>query len=231
MGQEVGFVTAALQLGYESLIIKPRRGIGTMLAQVTIEENHNDNVEITDHPIDSGATISDHAFLRPSELVIKAGWSNSASDASSFGGFKGLLNTLQLATTGINLPSGVSSSSLVGSSASQIKQTYEKLLKLQSDRELLEVYTGKRRYENMLIKSLQTHTDAKTENSLIVTITMRQIIRVKTKVLAVMANPEDQKYPETSAVRSAEGTKQLAPAPNYNAGAGRGSINPALVGQ
>lgn len=53
------------------------RNIGGIVAQVTIEEIHHDEVVITEHPVERGAAIADHAFKRPAEVVITAGWSNS----------------------------------------------------------------------------------------------------------------------------------------------------------
>lgn len=44
---------------------------------VTVEEDPNDDAEITRHPVDSGAIMSDHIFLMPPELKLRLGWSNS----------------------------------------------------------------------------------------------------------------------------------------------------------
>jgi len=50
----------------------PLRSIGTFTAQMTIEEVSTDDLEITDHPVQEGAAISDHCFVRPPELTIQA---------------------------------------------------------------------------------------------------------------------------------------------------------------
>lgn len=57
--------------------------IPVIYADVTIEEEHRDELVITDHPVEQGAAISDHAFKRPSEVVIRAGWSASSGNATS----------------------------------------------------------------------------------------------------------------------------------------------------
>jgi hypothetical protein len=59
----------------------------------------------------------------------------------------------------------------------------------------LTIYTGKRVYRNMLIKSLATTTDAKTENSLIIRIGCKQILMAQTQTVTVpdssnMTNPQ-----------------------------------------
>jgi hypothetical protein len=55
MSQFEGIVTAALNLGVQSILIKPSRSIGNFVAQVTVEETHEDLLEITDQPVEIGA--------------------------------------------------------------------------------------------------------------------------------------------------------------------------------
>lgn len=52
-------------------------------ADVTIEEEQRDEMIITEHPVEKGAAISDHSFLRPPEVVIRAGWAASSRLATS----------------------------------------------------------------------------------------------------------------------------------------------------
>jgi hypothetical protein len=46
-------------------------------AQVTIDEDHEDDLEITQHPVETGAAITDHAYKKPSEVRVRVGWSNA----------------------------------------------------------------------------------------------------------------------------------------------------------
>jgi hypothetical protein len=63
------------------------RSIGGFPAQVVIEEVERDELTITEHPVEQGAPIADHAFKRPSEVTIRAGWSaTEAGDLSADGG-------------------------------------------------------------------------------------------------------------------------------------------------
>jgi hypothetical protein len=50
----------------------PKRSIGSFTAQLTVEEVSTDDLEITDHPVQEGASITDHCFVRPPELLIQA---------------------------------------------------------------------------------------------------------------------------------------------------------------
>jgi hypothetical protein len=48
----------------------PQRALATFSAYLTIEERGTDDLEITQHPIQDGASITDHAFLKPAELSL-----------------------------------------------------------------------------------------------------------------------------------------------------------------
>ena len=153
------------------VVIQPKRGIfgkegTTVLPHATVEEKHSDDLEITDHPVEFGASITDHAFKRPAEIVIQMAFSNTPSVISGQDKY-------------IDPP--------------DVKKIYEKLLNLQENRTLLHIETGKRSYDNMLIKGLVTTTDNKTENAMFITVSCRQIIIVNTQTVqlakTVQASP------------------------------------------
>lgn len=60
-----------------ALITTGQRQIGTLIPDVTVREVMRDELVITDHPVEKGASISDHAFIRPSEIEMQVGWSDS----------------------------------------------------------------------------------------------------------------------------------------------------------
>jgi len=44
-------------------------------AQVVVEESGTDELQITEHPVQQGAVIADHAVKRPAEVRMRMGWS------------------------------------------------------------------------------------------------------------------------------------------------------------
>ena len=103
-------------------------------------------------------------------------------------------------------------------SSTPSKAAYFKLLDMQTNRTLFSVYTGKRAYKNMIVKSLAATTDQRTENSLIIRITCRQILMAVTQTVtvpdsSVMANPEQNGATQNM------GTTYPVPAPNINVSA------------
>jgi hypothetical protein len=188
---------------------RPRRGIypdkapkgvdlpGPILAQATVEEAHHDEMEIVDHPIENGAAITDHAFKRPAEVTLRLAWSNSP-------------NTLGPAASG---------ATLAGTSRSQVAAIYEQLRYLQAERILCTLYTGKRGYDNMLLKSLAETTNSQTENALFIVATFRQLIIVSTSVVQLSAPANAQRFPTQTQPTASLGAKALQAATNYSLGA------------
>lgn len=177
-------VQIAASVGGEvvNAFFSPKRSINSSLGSfslyVTFEERHRDELVITDHPIEQGASISDHAYKKPSEVMITIGWTNSslaAIETLNFGGY--------------------------ASSA------YQQLLLLQKMREPFNISTGKRKYQNMLIQSLDTTTDARTENSFITTLHCREVIIVQTTTTQLQP-AQNMASPQKTAAISNTGTKQ-----------------------
>lgn len=53
------------------------RNLGGLVFDVTMEEHHEDSLQITEHPVEHGAAINDHAFKKPQTCTISAGVSDS----------------------------------------------------------------------------------------------------------------------------------------------------------
>lgn len=207
MSNALGFVALGAILADDSILIRPRRSIGDIVAQVTIEEAHHDDVQITDHPVEQGAVITDHAYELPAELTIRCAWSNSPSNANLVSGAVG-------AVTGTI--AGLQSL-VTGNSASQVRDVYDKLLKLKAARQPFTVYTGKRKYADMLIKSLSSTTDKEHESMLEVTVVLRQLILVRTSVFAVVAPASRQANAASTSPTVGMGIKALLPTSRFSA--------------
>lgn len=169
-------------------------GGNIIIPQVTITENHNDQVVTTDHPVESGAykngMITDHAYVMPATVKIQFGWSRSPT-----------LDLLNLQNFNV----------------ANIKTIYERLLRLKNDRILLRVYTGKRLYNNMLIVSLSTISDQKHENDLIVDCDFKEIVFATT--LATPQTFDNSTFPQNSTAPQNNGSIPLQDARPPNTGA------------
>lgn len=64
------------------ILAASNRNIGGIIADCTIEEEGTDELATTEHPVEQGANITDHAYKKPATLTIRAGWSNSSFAAA-----------------------------------------------------------------------------------------------------------------------------------------------------
>lgn len=130
---------------------------GFILPDCIIEEVSRDTLEITDHPVEQGAKISDHAYNKPREVTLRWSWSNT------------------------------------GRYDTYMQDQYNILAALQATREPFFIYTGKTRYQNMLVQSLGIVTDSSSEYALNAVMVCREVIIVSTSSTQVpqsaMSNP------------------------------------------
>jgi len=59
---------------YTKATFRPVRTIGGFTATLTVEEVASDDLTMTEHPVMDGAAITDHAYLNPTRLAIRAQW-------------------------------------------------------------------------------------------------------------------------------------------------------------
>ncbi|WP_423196796.1 Phage tail protein [Cupriavidus sp. H19C3] len=174
------------------LITMVPKKIGPITIGVELEESHLDEVQITEHPVEKGAEINDHAFKRQPELTLKCGWSNSQ--------FSALAGALQSIFQGGELPK-----------ADYVSTVYSQLLALQETRQPFDVVTSLRIYRDMLFKSLAVTKDQKTGSAMTVTATLKQIRIVQTQVTKLPPK-QDQAKPKSTAETIISGVKAALPA-------------------
>ncbi|EPF1298783.1 phage baseplate protein [Klebsiella michiganensis] len=162
-----------------TLFQQQTRKIGLIVPSVVISEKHSDTLEITEHPVEVGAAISDHAYRRPSEVVMEVGFAGGGS----------LLDLLD--TTSFGLSAGLSP-----------REVYQNLLDLQNSRVPFDVVTGKRLYSNMLIRAMEVTTERSTENVLSAVLTLREVIITSTTTSQVAAKADMKEGANTSAVQN-----------------------------
>jgi hypothetical protein len=208
-------------LGASNLFLQQTSQIGGIQVDTTLEESYEDSLEITEHPVEAGAAITDHSFKRPMELVLTCGWSDSSA-SGALGLVSGLIATQSPAAAGIlGIASGISSlltNPGAGSSGSftggamaasdYVAGIYSNLLQLQESRQAISVTSGLRVYDSMLIQSLRVRRDQRTQYALNVQAILRQIIIVSTQT-ATLAPQANQANPASTAGLVNAGAQQL----------------------
>lgn len=163
-------------------------GANLIVPSVVISEKHSDSLEITEHPVEVGASISDHAYRRPSEVVMQIGFAGGGT----------LLDFMD--TTSYGLKAGLSP-----------REVYQNILDLQNSRVPFDVVTGKRLYSNMLIRAIEVTTDRTSEHVLSAVVTLREVFITSATATKVAAKADMSLGVNTSSVQDA-GVKTPKPA-------------------
>ncbi len=166
------------------------RRIGLLVPSVVVSEKHVDALEITEHPVETGAPVNDHAYKRASEVTMECGFAGGGS----------ILDFVDV--SGIGLGIGLSP-----------KDVYQQLLDLQNSRVPFDVVTGKRTYSNMLIRAIEVTTDRTSENVLSCVLTLREVLLTQTQSISVADKANMQEGVSTAAVQDT-GTKTAVPVSN-----------------
>ena len=130
------------------------RAIGELEFDATFTEDHTSDLEVTDNPIETGALVSDHAFMLPLRVQITAGVSD------------------------ILTPSG---NPAYGGGSGRAQTAFQLLTELQKAAEPFIVQTGLKVYENMVCESIRTSQDRDSANILYFTASLREVLIVETE--------------------------------------------------
>jgi hypothetical protein len=164
-------VTLQTLFGKKRLIVSPGSSI---TIQVVISEETNDTLTITKQPVQTGASITDHAYQEPTVFTMTFLQQVGSSNTDIGSNVKNTLDQLRSPFANDGLAN-----------------LYAGFLDLQSSREPFKVVTPKRIYNNMLLAVLRQNTDKRTENILSLSCTFQQVILVS--VGSVQVSPGSQR--------------------------------------
>lgn len=134
-----------------------------------IIESHTGTVRITEHPVQSGANISDHAYNLPDRLSLQIFVSDSMECVVS------------------NQFSQYSTKSV---------SAYQVLRELKRKRKPLSVRTKLQYYTNMLIESMTVNDDFKSAHNLRCTVMLREVMVADVKSQTIIAEEKHVQTPE-----------------------------------
>lgn len=178
--------------------------IGGITVDTTLEEHYEDTLEITEHPVQVNAVIADHSFKRPMELRLRCGWSDS-----NFTQLQNLFATAvnNSALSVPELPFGTFTGGAMRAS-DYVANIYSQLLALQESRQTIQVTSGLRVYDSMLITSLSVTRDQRSRFTLLVEADLRQIILVDTQI-TILPSQANQATPASTAETVNAGGQQV----------------------
>ncbi|WPS86461.1 hypothetical protein SMD22_18385 [Brevibacillus halotolerans] len=139
-----------------------KTNIGGWFFDAFLRSTHTSRLNITQHPVQTGAALTDHAYLQPKELTMEVGMSD-VGEGLIPGQFTG--------------------------SWSRSVHAFKVLQELQALRVPLQVHTRLGLYQNMLIEELTAPDDFTTLSGLRCTVTMREIIVGQVRTVKISSKP------------------------------------------
>ena len=162
----------------------------TYVFDAVLDLEHEQRLEKTHHPVQTGADISSHAYLMPARLVMYVGMSD-AMDAYSNG--QNNVNSAGNASPDTVAP-------FTGASSSKSVNAYQTMIALQAARQPLTVTTRLRTYTNMMVVGVSPREDYKTITGLRMRVEFEQIFMASTMAGSTTASqPALNVRPDTAA--------------------------------
>ena len=168
-------------LSYDAMLYC-KTNIGGYFFDGFTQVSHSRSVEVTENPVETGASIVDHAYVKPSELTITV------------------------------LMSDVHQSLIPGqfdNSYSRSVNAWNILKKLQEDRIPMSVLTRLGLYSNMLITEIKSTDTSETFRGLQADVTLREIPVARVKTVKISQAPQTTQETELGKVESFKTTKEL----------------------
>jgi hypothetical protein len=135
----------------------------TYVFDAVLELEHEQQLEITHHPVQTGADISSHAYLLPATCAMFVGMSDAMDSYAS------------TPVTAPTLPYQYPNYMQWTGATSKSVSAYQTMLSLQASRIPLTVTTRLRTYTNMVVMSVSPREDFKTITGLRMRVVFRQI--------------------------------------------------------
>lgn len=150
-----------------------RAAIGSVELDASVSEVHTADAEITEHPVEAGANISDHIRQKPDTLTME-----------------GLVSNTPLPAPSSDLTFRRTAGSVQFDSRSELEPAragtaYRDLLSIKESGTLVTVVTALRVYERMAIKNLSVPRDVKTGQAVRFTAQLVQVLTVESKTVTV----------------------------------------------
>lgn len=140
-----------------------KTNIGGWFFDAILKTEHTTSVTITEHPVESGAEMTDHSYVNPTRLTMDIGMTDVAQSLVD-GQFDD------------------------GSSRSV--SAYQRLLYLQQNRVPMQVHTRLNMYQNMLIETIEAPDDYTTLYGLKATVTMKEVFVAVVETVKISARPQ-----------------------------------------
>ena len=134
-------------------------GVAGIVIDASVSEEHVSIMDVTDNEVEEGVDVTDHARLKPAHLSLECVISDTPLGYAVIGNIQNVVRSV---------------STLFGGNSRSI-DAYNDLVALQKTALPFTVYTGLRRYKNMILTELTVPRTAETGGALHFKAVMREI--------------------------------------------------------
>jgi hypothetical protein len=145
---------------------KSGQSIGLITLDAVISSTITHQIDVTDHEVERGANIADHARIKPRTLSLQCLISNTPTP--------GQQANRVIKLVGVDFRSNVSGDQAT-KSPGYARAAYDELLRLRAASEIVSVVTDLDRFESMLITNISIPRDARTGDALSFTVELKEI--------------------------------------------------------
>lgn len=162
-----------------TLILAPGKAL--LELDAVVAETHQTDVEVTEHPVEVGANVSDHARLKAGTLTIEGIVSNTP------------LNRTQarrvVAASGVRFESTSTGDAPAGAPG-YAEGAYAKLLAVIYDRQLVTIVTQIRTYKKMIMTSLTVPRNAQTGDAVRFSASFKEVRLAEVRLQEIIVKKE-----------------------------------------
>jgi hypothetical protein len=135
---------------------------------------HQQEAHITEHPVQTGANISDHAYAMPARVTLDIGMSDAMSAYAS----------------STSSDAAMAAGAWSGSSKSKSVNAFTEITSWATSRVIVSVGTRLKVYSNMMVESITPEETNKTKTSLRCRVTFKQVFIANVQQVATSALPQ-----------------------------------------
>lgn len=157
---------------------------------------HDSGLVITQHPVQTGAAITDHSYVNPKKFTFEVGVTDCARP--------------------IIVPNG----KVIRANPTRYQAAYNVLVNMQENRNLLYLVSKYGFFENILIENISIPDDSTTQGAIKATVTLTEVILANARTITVSDLPETTDGTERGQVtgkpviQSTLGYLRYGPTPN-----------------
>jgi hypothetical protein len=171
--------------------VSPNSTVQLIAFDATLRRVHQSRVEVTDHPVEDGSTVTDHSRRLPKRLQLDIIVTNDPVIVDA-------VENAQPSVAG-------------GDPKSRAQDAWAALEDAQERGDLLTVRTWLKDYESMILEDMNAPRDAATGNVLSATISLRELITATTETVQPPDTVDKSQSPRTNLGRQ---NTTAAPAEN-----------------